>query len=333
MAWRSSKVRPGASNRDLVIRPLGLGEIIDRAVALTVRHFRPLFLWMLLFEAPAVAISRIQLAGMGEVVASLGDAAAALEALQALSRTSLWVLGAVFLLQIGATAACAVVVAPSALTGAGAGAGVALPTRSRRAAAIGSAAVASLAAFLIVPAFGALPGLLLLPRAGSTGAWIGALALFVGGGTVAFLITLLRTLLVPAVAAIEGRLHFGALRRSFELMQAPAGIPLVERPAIRASLVLLATFVIALAVNVVVGVPRGIAGRLAGGSAFLTATLPPWAEVPLLLFETAATAALQPFSLVAVVVLYFDRRARREGLDLEAFADEVEAGVEAGTAP
>ena len=98
-------MRPGASNRDLVIRPLGLGEIIDRAVALTVRHFRPLFLWMLLFEAPAVAVSRIQLAGMGEVVASLGDAGAALDALRGLTRTSLWILAAVFLLQIAATAA------------------------------------------------------------------------------------------------------------------------------------------------------------------------------------------------------------------------------------
>jgi hypothetical protein len=333
MAWRSSKVRPGTSNRDLVIRPLGLGEIIDRAVALTVRHFRALFLWMLLFEAPAVAISRIQLAGMGEVVASLGDAAAALAALRALSRTSLWVLGAVFVLQIGATAVCAVVVAPSLLAGAGAGAGLALPTRSRRAAAVASAAAASLVAFLVVPAVGALPGLLLLQRAGSTGAWIGALALFAAGGTVGFLITVLRTLLVPAVAAVEGRLHFGALLRSFELMRSPPGVPFVERPAVRASLVLLATFVLALAVNVVVGVPRGIAGRLAGGPALLTAALPAWAEVPLILFETAATAALQPFSLVAVVVLYFDRRARREGLDLEAFAAEVEAQARGAAAP
>jgi hypothetical protein len=107
-------------------------------------------------------------------------------------------------------------------------------------------------------------------------------------------------------------------------MRSVPGLPLAERPAIRASLVLLATFAIALAVGVVVGVPRGILGRLSGGSLLQPAALPLAAEVPLLLFETAATAALQPFSLVATVVLYFDRRARREGLDLEAFAREVE---------
>lgn len=321
MAWRSSKVRPAASNRDLVIRPLGLGEIVDRAVALTVRHFRPLFLWMLLFEAPAVAVSRLQLAGVGELLATLGGEAAP-DALRSLARTSLAVLAGVFLLQVAATAVCAVVVAPSLL----AGTGVTLPPLPRRAAAVGSAALASLVAFLAFPALGALPGLFLLSRATSTASWIGAFALFVAGATAAFLVAVVRTLLVPAVAAIEGRPLLSALGRSFALMRSAPGLPFVERPAVRASLVLLATFAIALAVNVVVGVPRAAAGWLTGGPVLVTAALPAWAEVPLVLFETAATAALQPFSLVAVSVLYFDRRARREGLDLEAFAGELESG-------
>lgn len=314
-------MRPAASNRDLSIRPLGLAEIIDHAVALTLRHFRPLFLWMLLIQAPAIAVSRLQLAGLGEVVANLGDAAAALESLKALSRASIWILAAVFLLQIAATATCAIVVAPSLLSGAG----VAVASPTRRAIAIPTAALASLAVFLLVPAAGAIPGLLLLAGARSTLEWGAATLLLLGGAALAFLVTVLRTLLVPAVAAIEGRPHFAALRRSFALMRSPPGLPLVERPAIRASLVLFASFAIALAVNVVVGVPRGIIGRLSGGSALLPATLSLWAEIPLGLFEAVASAALQPFSLVAVVVLYFDRRARREGLDLEAFAGAVEA--------
>jgi len=316
-------VRPAASNRELVIRPLGLGEIIDRAVALTVRHFRPLFLWMLVFQAPAIAISRIQLAGAGELLSHLGDAAAALEDVRALSLTSLWVVGALFLLQVAASAVCAVIVAPSL----GAGAAVAPPPFGPRAAAVSTAALASLAVFAVVPVAGALPGLLLLTRARSAAAWGVALVLFVGGAALAFLVTVLQTLLVPAVAAVEGRPHFAALRRSSALMRSTPGLPYGERPALRASLVLFATFAIAIAINVVVGVPRGILGRLSGGSAFLPMTLPLWAELPLALFETAASAALQPFSLVAVVVLYFDRRARREGLDLERFAAEVEAGT------
>jgi hypothetical protein len=322
MAWRSSKVRPAASNRDLVIRPLGLGEVVDRAVALTLRHFRPLFLWMLLLQAPAIAASRLQLAGAGEVLANFGDAAAALERLKELSRTSAWVVGALFLLQMGATALCAAVVAPSLV----AGAGLQLPPWRRRAGAVSTAALANLLLFAVVPAVGALPGLVLLTRAESAAAWVASLALFLVGATAGFLVTVLRTLLVPAVAAIEGRPHFSALRRSAALMGSTPGLPFVERPAVRASLVLFATFAIAIAVNLIVGVPRGIASRLAGGSIFLPTAMPLWAEIPLGIFETVGSAALQPFSLVAVAVLYFDRRARREGLDLEAFAAEVEAG-------
>jgi hypothetical protein len=320
MAWRSSKVRPGASNRDLTIRPLGLGEIIDRAVALTVRHFRTLFPWMLLVQAPAVAVTRLQLSGLGELLASLDDPAAARATVDALARTSAWVLAGALLLQFAATAACATVVAPSLL----AGTGPPLPSRARRAVAIPTAALATLAALVFLPAAGALPGLAVLAGTRSTWAWIAGGVLLTAGAALALLYAILRTLLVPAVAAIEGRPHLAALRRSFSLMRSAPGLPLGERPAIRASLVLLATFAIALAVGVVVGVPRGILGRLSGGSPLQPASLPLGAEIPLLLFETAASAALQPFSLVATVVLYFDRRARREGLDLEAFAREVE---------
>lgn len=323
MAWRSSKVRPGASNRELAIRPLGLGEIIDRAVALTVRHFRTLFPWMLLLQAPAVAASRIQLAGLGDLVASLEDPAAARETLAALSRTSAGVLAAAFLLQFAATAACAVAVAPSLL----AGAAPPPPSRSRRAVAIPTAALASLLAVALLPALGALPGLLLLAGAQGTAARAAGGALLAAGLLAGLLFAVLRTLLVPAVAAIEGLPHLAALRRSFSLMRSSPGLPLASRPALRASLVLLATFAIAVAVSGAVGVPRALLGRLSGGSPLLPAGLPLAAEIPLLLFETAASAALQPFSLVAVAVLYFDRRARREGLDLDAFARDVEEGL------
>ena len=321
MAWRSSKVRPTASNRDLAIRPLGLGEIIDRAVALTVRHFRLLFLWMLPIQAPAIAASRLQLAGAGDVLANFNDAAAALDALKALGRASLWIAGGLFFLQVAASAACAAIVAPSL------GGDVAPAPPLRRVAAIASAALASLTLFVAVPALGALPGLLMLSHARSALAWASALALFVGGAGIAFVLVVLWTLLVPSVAAIEGRPHFAAVRRSMALMRSTPGLPYAQRPALRASLVLFATFAIAIAVNVIVGVPRGIIGHLAGGSALLPVALSPWAEIPLGLFETAGSAALQPFSLVAVTVLYFDRRARREGLDLERFAAELEAGA------
>jgi hypothetical protein len=326
MAWRSSKVGPAPSNRDLGIRPLGLGEVIDRAVALTRHHFRPLFLWMLLLQAPAIAASRLQLAGLGEVLASLGDAAAALAALKAMGRTSGWVVLVLFVLQAVATALCAAVVAPSLLAGTGSPSPGPAPSRGRRAFAVASSALATLVLFAVVPATFALPGLLLLTRAESTAGLAGALLLFAAGGVVGLVLTILRTLLVPVVAVIEGRRFFGAVARASALMRSAPGLRLVERPALRASLVLLATFAVGVAVNLLVGIPRGLLGRTVGGSAFLPAALPLWAELPLGAFETVASAALQPFGLVAVAVLYFDRRARREGLDLVRFAAEVEEG-------
>lgn len=314
-------MRTTASNRDLAIRPLGLGEIVDRAVSLTIRHFRPLFLWMLLLQSPAIALSRLQLAGTGELLATFGDPPAALAAARELSRTSIWIAAALFLLQFVATALCAAVVAPSLV----AGAGLEIPPTRRRVAAVATAALASLLLFVLLPAIAALPGLAVLARARSAAAWVAGLILLVGGALGALLLTVLRTLLAPSVGAVEGRLHFSALLRSAALMRSAGGVNLLERPAVRASLVLVATSAIALAVSVVVGIPRGIIGRAASGSALLPGTLSLWVELPLALFETVASAALQPFSLVAVTVLYFDRRARREGLDLDRFAADAEA--------
>jgi hypothetical protein len=103
----------------------------------------------------------------------------------------------------------------------------------------------------------------------------------------------------------------------------------LDRPGLRASLVLLATFLLALAANGAAGLPRAVAARLVGTVGPLGlfgATLPLPLEVAVSIFEAAATAALQPFSLVAIAVLYFDRRARTEALDVEIWAARLEAG-------
>ena len=71
-----------ADTRDLGIRPLALGEVVDRSVALTRRHFRALFLAMLVVEAPAVALARVESARMSELLGSLGDPERAAVALQ-----------------------------------------------------------------------------------------------------------------------------------------------------------------------------------------------------------------------------------------------------------
>jgi hypothetical protein len=295
--------------------------MIDRAVALTRRHFGRLFVAMLLVQAPAFAILRLTSERTGELLPLLADPPALAARASSLVGLLAGVSAALVLLQFTATAAAAAVVAPSL-----AGHRPVPPWRAR----VGSVAVAALlqlAALTLAPLLGAAPGLWLALRAGSattavfglTGAAAGALALF--------LVAILRTALAPVAAAVEGAGGWAALRRSVRLMAPRPGQPPLERPGVRASLLLLTTFVLALAVNGLASVPRLVAARAAGLSplSLLPGALPPALELLLTLFEACAGAALQPFSLAAVAVFYFERRARTEGLDLEAWAAALEA--------
>lgn len=310
-----------AAPRDLTVRPLALPELVDRAVALTRRHFRPLFLAMLVAQAPALALARVQSGALAEVLGALGEPARAAERLAALTRTLGWLLLLLLVLQLAATAAAAAIVAPSLDP---------RPppcSRARRGWAAASAALAHGAALAIAPAAGALPGLLLSWRAETLATAVAGVAAAAVGAIAALVLVVVRLVLAPVAAAVEGRAGLRALARSSALMAPRRGAPLLERPALRASLLLFATLLLALAVNGLAGLPRLVAARLAGDGgalALLGLGLPPAVELGLTLFEAAAAAALQPFSLVAVVVFYFDRRARREALDVELWAERLE---------
>ncbi len=307
--------------RDLSIRPLAVGEIIDRAVALTRRHFRALFLAMLLVQAPAFLVLRLVSERTGDLLPLLADPAVLANRAAGLTPLLAATLAALLALQFLATAAAAAVVAPSLAPGR------LLPSRLDRARSAGLGALLQVAALALAPLLGAAPGLWLAARASSFAAAAVGLAGAAAGALVLFLAALLRTVLAPAAAAVEGGGGWRALRRSSRLMAPRPGQPFLERPGVRASLLLLTTFLLALAVNGLASLPRLVAGRAAGGgaAALLPGALPPALEFALTLFEAAASAALQPFSLTAVVVFYFERRARAEGLDLAAWADRLEA--------
>jgi hypothetical protein len=314
-----------ATPRDLAIRPLGLGEVIDRSIALTRQHFRPLFVGMLVLEAPAIALGRLQQARAGDVLALFGDPSRARADAASLGWFFASVLGALVVLQLAATALAAAIVAPSLDPAAADG-----PPPRRRALAVATALAVQILALTLAPALGAAPGALLAARGGGRAALIGGVVLAAGGGVLAFVVALLRLVLVPAVAAVEGRGGLGAALRSGRLMSPVPGSRLLDRPGIRASLVLLATFLLALAANGAAGLPRAIAVQLAGAPGplgLLGASLPLPLEIAITVFEAAATAALQPFSLVAIAVLYFDRRARREALDVEIWAARIDRGA------
>jgi hypothetical protein len=309
---------------DLSIRPLGLAEVIDRSIAVGLRHFRALFLAMLIVQAPALFLAR-ELSGLVELLGAVSEPDRAGPLLAGALARLAWLFVSLAALQLVATAAAAAIVRPTLDPRRGE-----RPSGRRVVAAIAGASVLQLVLLSAAPAAGALPGVLLALRAqGPATAVTGAVGALVGGVGL-FLVVTLRTLLTPVVAAVEGRAGPGALARSFRLMAPRPGTSLLERPGVRASLVLLAALILALAVNGLAALPRLVALRLQsgpGGLALLGAHLPLGAEILVSLLEAVAGAALQPFSLVAVAVFYFDRRARTEALDLEIWAERLEAGA------
>jgi hypothetical protein len=295
-------------------------------VGLSVRHFRALFLAMLALQAPAVGLARFQARSLRDLLAVAGDPALAGPLLPGLLRAALGVLAALVTLQLLATSLVAAVVAPSLAPP------PALDPRPgplRLAWAVLSATAFQVVALAAAPALGALPGIALTFRAlqGGTVATLAAgLVAAVAGAAIAGLLALLRLILAPCAAAVEGRPGVAALIRSSRLMAPARGVRLLERPALRASLVLLASFLLAAAVSGVAGLPRVIAARLQPDPTLaLTMGLPLGLELAVTLVEALVGAALQPFSLAVVVVFYFDRRARAEGLDLEVWANGREA--------
>jgi hypothetical protein len=305
--------------------------MIDRAIAAARAGFGPLFLAMLLLQAPALAMTRFLSARAPAFLLASADPRRAVEQAPAALAAAGGLLVILFLLQSLATTITAALLAPSLavpLTASGAPVEEEPPWGGRLVGALG-AGMAQQLLLVIATGLGALPGLLLLlssrsaPTAllGAAGAALGALVLF--------LMVLLRTILAPVVVAVEGLGPLGALRRSWRLMGPRPGQPLSERPGLRASVLLLTTFVLLLAVNGLAGLPRALAGGLGGGGGalpFMPLALPLPIEVGLSVFELVAGAALQPFSLAVMVVFYFERRARTEGLDLAAWAARLERG-------
>jgi len=296
--------------------------MIDRAVAVTRRHFGPLFLAMLAIQVPASFLLRLTSARTAELLDVMGDPPALAERASGALPLLASVLVGISLLQFVGTAAAAAVVRPS-LAGAP---GVGGPSPRDRLVATATGGALQLLALLAAPALGALPGLAVALWGGSPTAAVVGLAAALVGALLAFLAALLRTILAPAITAIEGTGGLRALVRSFRLMAPRAGQPVLERPGLRASLLLLTTFLLALAVNTLAGLPRLVAARLVGGDplGLLSGGLPLPLELGLSGFEAVASAALQPFSLAALAVFYFERRARTEGLDLALWAGRLE---------
>ena len=303
--------------------------MIDRAIAAARGHFRPLFLAMLVLQAPALAMARFLSAQAPAFLLTGADPRLAAERAPLALAAAGGLLVILFLLQAVATTVTAALLATAlapALDAAGERAASA-PSWPRRLLGALGAGLAQLLLLAVAVGLGALPGLLVALTSTSAPTAIVGAAGAVLGGLVLFLVSLLRTILAPVAVAVEGLGPWGALRRSVRLMAPRPGQPVLERPGVRASVLLFTTFVLMLAVNGLAGLPRALASSLGGGGGalpFLPGALPLPVELGLSLFELVAGAALQPFSLSVMVVFYFERRARTEGLDLAAWAERME---------
>ena len=310
---------------DLAIRPLSLGEIVDRAVAVTRASFLPLLAISFATGLPALALHR----AYAGVLSDLLESALAFHLLPpgSAARLGTWstaVLLASTLLQLVATGASASVVAPLL------GGDPSPPSRAarlRRALELrwrlASMALAVLAALALAALAGAAPGALAawaldgVPRAF-------AVAAAAAGALLALLWAVVRLALAASAAGAEGLRGLPSLRRSARLMATSPGERFADRPDVRVSAIFLVTFLLALAVSGLAALPRAgltLAFGRGGGSPFPALPLP--AEVAVGLFEAAGNAVVQPFGFVALTVFYFDRRARREGLDLERWANAL----------
>jgi hypothetical protein len=304
---------------DLTIRPLALGEVIDWAVALTRRHFRVLFSLMLLVQVPALLLYRWYAAGLMETFDGLARGGSPPTPGAGALVSSAAVLLVLPFLQLAASSAVALVVAPS-LEGRPPlpSLGAAVRALLARAWPVASATALQMVALYLAPLLGAVPGLLLAWRSTAAATRVVGLSAVPLCSMALILAVVVRLSLAPAAAGVEGLPGLRALARSARLMSPGRGLPLKERPGLRVSVLLLATFLLALAVNGLAGVPRAVVAIASGRGAM--AALPLGAEMALGIFEALASAAVQPFGLVALTVFYFDRRARREGLDLELWA-------------
>lgn len=332
------------SNPTPALRPLGMGELIDRAAVLWRQHLGTLFrLYLVLqlitfmlgkaFELAAVRWFPVLRGGPAAAAVVERDPADALRqfgtaylALMPLLFVSLWigwiisVAGSHYLIrrQLGERATLADALARArARLGTTTGAFLASSLWGFGVATVAAApglvvAISSGLAVMDGPA-DARPAALLAAVAG------GLLSLF--GVLVAALWWVLRFLLTPQVIAMEDTTAWASIRRSGALLRGRLGPGLVNHIRVRAMILLTLVFVILFVISLLSSIPVGAvqmiyANPLAGAGAGLNA--PPQALlVPAQLFQVLVQAVFAPLYLVFTALFYVDLRVRREGLDLE----------------
>lgn len=335
---------PGAPTSAPPLRPMSLGEVIDRALQLFRANFSRLLVVMLAFQVPMYVLSKafqIVIQKKAPVLARPG----AFRGLLPDAGQVAWFTGAILVMVIGSLVIYQLAVA--ALTTAAARAFLGEKIEAGRALREGLSRAPQLlatffllltwSAFLltlsIIPGVGLMAAGLLsdelrLPPALRATLIIGGLVLALALLVIVGLYLLLRYALVSEVVVIEKLSLRRALQRSTRLMAGRVGKTAIDNCKIRASILYAVNFCISVSVLVVTSIPTLVVNGIYGVSPFDPerydpAMVPLWASVPVEVLGVFAQSAVAPFGLLAVIVFYFDIRMKREGFDLELLAGRI----------
>lgn len=150
---------------------------------------------------------------------------------------------------------------------------------------------------------------------------IGGVILMSLGALAAFLWYFLRFSVLGPVFAMEDLSALGSFRRSGALLSGRVAPGFMGRVKVRAMILLTAVGGIIIAVTLIFSLPglivHGAYGQLTDPSAAATHPIPQALLVPVELFEVLGQSIFLPLALVFSAMFYLDLRMRREGLDLE----------------
>lgn len=317
------------------LRPLGLGELIDRAVNFWRAHWKPLF-WLLLgfqlVEGTLIATSQ----GLGRVLFPLaGDPTALKDPSPAVlaqlgGKTSMLivaVLGALLVSQVAGVAVSHYAYSRLIKNGEPNASDSFRIAAARLGTTVG-AFVLSVAwsvvvgTLLMLPAVGlAVAGGILMSSTGSIALLVLAgLALILG--TIVFVLWFaIRFILVSQIIAVEDLGAFATFRRADKLSSGRVHAGAIGLVKVRLTVLVTIVGTILLITGFVASIPTVIAGGIYGAGFqpgnTVEDVVPLYVLLPLQLIQSVLGALLAPLYTVFQTFFYTDMRVRREGLDLE----------------
>jgi hypothetical protein len=330
------------------LRPLAMGEMIDRAATFWRTHLKPLFIIAFGFSLVNYIATKAVVLGGRHLTPALYTADAQTLAQQDPSgflgeagiSMGLWMVLLVFLFWsywMATLAASRYVV--SMQLGQPVQPGDGLRRAFSRMGALTGAYLISMAWSVLVTMLLLAPGAILGGLAAATAIsgnrtlavvlTVVAIFLAVLGLIAAMLWYFLRFLLLPPVLAMEDLGAREAFKRSGELLSGRIGPGFLGRVMVRAMVLYTVVSLILISVQLVSGIPSWLV-MMSYGNPFDAATMartPQYLLVPAELVQVVAQSCFSPIFFVFSALFYLDMRVRREALDLERQLEEPSAST------